>query len=138
MLSTLSKDDGIHLFAVAAKPKTGQGRNHRECTGLADEVEIVALGVEVMATFNLFTDLDVANGARGHVVDIILGPREEVSPLCAYDELTIPTNLHKSSYKHQSGGCALRPGSLGQLSLSLLLLWTRWLACVNASNHGPH
>ena len=82
MLSTLSKDDGIRLFAVAAKPKTGWGRNHCECTGLADEVEIVALGVEVMATFNLFTVLDLANGARG-VVDIVLGPREEVSPsLC--------------------------------------------------------
>ena len=71
-------------------------------------------------------------------MDIILGPREEVSPLCAYDELMIPTDLHKSSYKHQSGGCALRPGSLGQLLLLLLLLLMWWLACMNASNHGPH
>ena len=69
-------------------------------------------------------------------MDIILGPQEEVSPLCAYNKLAIPTNLHKSSYKHQSSGWALWPGSLGQLSL--LLLWMRWLVCMNASNHGPH
>jgi len=65
-------------FAVAAKPKTGRGRNRRERAGLADEVDI-AIGMEVMVTFNVSTDLDVANGARGHIVDIVLDAREEMS-----------------------------------------------------------
>ena len=30
-----------------------------------------------MVTFNMSTDLDMANGAQGHIVDIILDPREE-------------------------------------------------------------
>jgi len=67
-------------FAVAAKPKTGRGRNHHEWAGLADEVEI-AIGMEVMVTFNVATDLDVANGTRGHIVDIVLDTREEVSAI---------------------------------------------------------
>ena len=56
-------------FAVAAKPKTGWGKNQREHAGLADEVDIV-IGMEVMVRFNISTDLDVANGAHGHIVDI--------------------------------------------------------------------
>jgi len=67
-------------FAVAAKPKTGRGRNHHERAGLADEVDIV-IGMEVMVTFNISTDLDVANGAHGHIEDIILDAREEMSTL---------------------------------------------------------
>ena len=65
-------------FAVAAKPKTGQGRNQREHGGLADEVEI-AIGMEVMVTFNVSTDLDVANGAHRVIVDIVLDGREEIN-----------------------------------------------------------
>jgi len=65
-------------FAVAAKPKTGRGKNHHDRAGLADEVE-VAVGMEVMVTFNVSTDLDVANGAWGHVVEILLNPREQIS-----------------------------------------------------------
>lgn len=65
---------------MAAKPKTGRGRNHHERAGLADKVEI-AIGMEVMVTFNIATDLDVANGARGHIVDIVLDTREEVSAI---------------------------------------------------------
>jgi len=51
-------------FAVAAKAKTGRGKNRHDRAGLADEVE-VAVGMEVMVTFNESTDLDIANGARG-------------------------------------------------------------------------
>jgi len=65
-------------FAVATKAKTGRGRNRREHGGLADEVDI-AVGMEVMVTFNVSTDLDVANGARGHVVEIVVDAREEMS-----------------------------------------------------------
>lgn len=35
--------------------------------------------MEVMVTFNVSTDLDVANGVRGEIVDIILDTREEIS-----------------------------------------------------------
>jgi len=35
--------------------------------------------MEVMVTFNVSTDLDVANGARGHIVDIVLDAREHIS-----------------------------------------------------------
>ena len=34
----------------------------------------IVLGMEVMVTFNVSTDLDVANVARGHEVDIALDP----------------------------------------------------------------
>jgi len=65
-------------FAVAAKPKTGRGKNWQEHAGLADEVDI-AIGMEVMVTFNVSMDLDVANGARGHIVDIMLDAQEHIS-----------------------------------------------------------
>ncbi|KIM69312.1 hypothetical protein SCLCIDRAFT_1177308 [Scleroderma citrinum Foug A] len=32
--------------------------------------------MEVMVTFNVSTDLNMANGAQGHLVDIVLDPRE--------------------------------------------------------------
>ena len=65
-------------FAVVAKARTGRGRNQREHGGLADEVDIT-IGMEVMVTFNVSTDLDVANGTRGQVVDIVVDAREEIS-----------------------------------------------------------
>ena len=65
-------------FAVVAKARTGQGRNQREHGGLADEVDIT-IGMEVMVTFNVSTNLDVANGTRGQVVDIVVDAREEIS-----------------------------------------------------------
>lgn len=76
-------------FAIAAKPKIGQGKNWHERAGLADEVEI-AIGMEVMVTFNVSTDLDVANGAQGHIVDIVLDAREEMS--------TVPTRTRELQY----------------------------------------
>ena len=59
-------------FAIAAKLKGGRGCNRPERAGLPNEVEI-AIGMEVMVTFNV-----LANGARGHLVDIVLDPRETV------------------------------------------------------------
>ena len=50
-------------FALATKTWT-----------ILDEVEL-ALGMEVMVTFNVSTDLDMANGAWGHIVDIVLDVR---------------------------------------------------------------
>lgn len=42
---------------------------------LADDVEL-AVGMKVMVTFNIQTELDIANGARGTIVDIVLHPDE--------------------------------------------------------------
>ena len=36
----------------------------------------LAIGIKVMVTENIKTDLDVANGVRGEIVDIILHPDE--------------------------------------------------------------
>ena len=62
--------------ALATKPKRGSRNKRHEHGGLPDEVEL-ALGMEVMVTFNVSTNLDMANGARGHIVDIVLDEREQ-------------------------------------------------------------
>jgi hypothetical protein len=36
----------------------------------------LAIGMKVLVTSNIETDLDLANGARGDIVDIILDPEE--------------------------------------------------------------
>jgi len=46
--------------------------------------------MEVMVMFNVSTDLDVANGAHGHIVDIVLDLREELS--------NIPSNTIELQY----------------------------------------
>lgn len=66
-------------FSVATKPRSQRGRCD-ERAGLAKEI-LVAIGMEVMVTFNIDTDLDIANGSRGHITDIILDEREtQTSP----------------------------------------------------------
>jgi len=62
-------------FCVATKHNGNRGHNQQQRAGLPDEVEL-AIGMEVMVTFNVSTDLDMANGAQGHIVDIVLDPRE--------------------------------------------------------------
>ncbi|KAI0253860.1 hypothetical protein BJV78DRAFT_1115264, partial [Lactifluus subvellereus] len=42
---------------------------------LPSETEI-AKGMKVLVTSNIATDLDITNGARGEIVDIILSPDE--------------------------------------------------------------
>lgn len=47
--------------------------------------------MEVMVTFNVSTDLDVANGACGHIIDIILDSHEEMSAVSSCtNELQCP------------------------------------------------
>ena len=46
---------------------------------LPDEI-ILAKGMKVMVTVNIHTDLDIANGTRGRIVDIILDPGEDAIP----------------------------------------------------------
>ncbi|KAI0076306.1 hypothetical protein K474DRAFT_1645141 [Panus rudis PR-1116 ss-1] len=62
---------------IAASKKSRKGRRGggNERAGLPDEVRI-AKGMKVMVTLNVETDLDIANGTRGEIVDIILDPEE--------------------------------------------------------------
>lgn len=61
---------GDYLFA------RGKGnRGGRTGADLVYRIEI-ALGMKVMVTNNIETDLDIANGVRGEIVDIILHPDE--------------------------------------------------------------
>ena len=53
----------------------GGRRRSRRNNDLPDAVEL-AVGMKVMVTANIETDLDVTNGARGEIVDIILHPDE--------------------------------------------------------------
>jgi hypothetical protein len=59
-------------YGVATRRKTEKRRKQKD---LPMKVEI-AKGMRVMVTDNVETDLDVTNGARGEIVDIILHPDE--------------------------------------------------------------
>ena len=63
--------------ALATKPKRHSRNKWHKQGGLSDKVEL-AQGMEVMVTFNISTNLDMANRARGHIVGIVLDEREKV------------------------------------------------------------
>ena len=73
------------MIAYARRPnqihdlEVPEGRNswRYEKAGLANEIEF-AIGMPVMVTINLRTELDVANGMRGEIVGIIMDEREEI------------------------------------------------------------
>ena len=52
--------------ALATKPKKGSKNKHTN-RWITDEV---ALGTEVIIMFNVSTELDLANGARGYIADM--------------------------------------------------------------------
>jgi ATP-dependent exoDNAse (exonuclease V) alpha subunit len=54
-------------------------KRRRKSNDLPSTVE-VAIGMKVMVTANIETDLDLTNGARGEIVDIILHPDEPPIP----------------------------------------------------------
>ena len=58
-------------YALASPPKRGRRRDK----GLPELIHL-AVGMKVMVTNNLQTDLDITNGARGVITDIILNPDE--------------------------------------------------------------
>jgi hypothetical protein len=60
-------------WSVATKRKRRTDGNNRHA--LPDKVEL-AVGMEVMVTVNIETELDIANGSRGVVEKIILDPQE--------------------------------------------------------------
>ena len=47
----------------------------KRCHDLPDMIELL-VGMKVMVTQNVETDLDITNGARGKIVDIVLHPDE--------------------------------------------------------------
>ena len=59
-------------YALASPPKKGRRRRDK---GLPELIHL-AIGMKVMVTNNLQTDLDITNGARGVITDIILNPDE--------------------------------------------------------------
>jgi hypothetical protein len=59
-------------YALAQR-STGDGRRKRK--DLPETIEL-AIGMKVMVTSNIATDLDITNGARGVITDIILNPEE--------------------------------------------------------------
>jgi len=60
----------MERFALASQKKK---RGH---TMLPRSLSL-AIGMQVLVTFNIQTDLDLANGARGSIVGIVLHPEEE-------------------------------------------------------------
>ncbi len=58
--------------AVVGRSKTNR-RNKKDLPELLE----ICVGMKVMVTTNIQTDLDLANGARGEIVDIVLHPDED-------------------------------------------------------------
>ena len=67
--------DNMERF-ILLSPKT-DGTRQRRRRELPNRIHL-ARGLKVMVTTNIETDLDVTNGARGEIVDIILHPDEDV------------------------------------------------------------
>lgn len=59
-------------YALAMRKSTKGKKKRKE---LPESVEI-AVGAKVLVTQNIETDLDIANGTRGEIVDIVLDERE--------------------------------------------------------------
>jgi ATP-dependent exoDNAse (exonuclease V) alpha subunit len=64
----------LQSAALDAKLRDGKQRN-----SLPDHLEI-AIGMQVMVTTNIDTDLDLTNGARGEIMDIVLHRNEPPLP----------------------------------------------------------
>ena len=57
---------------------------------MSNRIEL-AIGMKVMVTFNVETDLDIANGARGEIIKIVRDERETAfSPMAPIVELIYP------------------------------------------------
>jgi hypothetical protein len=66
----------LHESYMLESRHNGTSRTQkRRSKDLAREVKL-AIGMKVMVTDNIETDLDITNGARGEIVDIILHPDE--------------------------------------------------------------
>ena len=61
-----------YAVAVRGQDKSRRGKAKQNVPTVIE----IAKGMQVMVTTNVETDLDIANGARGEIVDIILHPNE--------------------------------------------------------------
>ena len=62
---------------AAAIGRSARGEQKHWNQDLPDVIEIT-IGMKVMVTENVETDLDITNGARGTIIDIMLSPDEPV------------------------------------------------------------
>ncbi|KAG8945718.1 hypothetical protein FRC04_000577 [Tulasnella sp. 424] len=91
-------------YEIVTKHSRGW-KGRREKKGLPEEVEL-DIGMEAMVTYNVETDLDVANGARGTIVDIVLREDEpSIEPGAAEVRLRhVPTYLLVKMKKTRAEG----------------------------------
>jgi hypothetical protein len=61
---------------LAVRSQSRPQKSRREKAGLSNMVELF-IGMKMMITYNVMTDMDLANGARGEIVDIVLDERED-------------------------------------------------------------
>ncbi|KAJ7649917.1 hypothetical protein FB45DRAFT_1075708, partial [Roridomyces roridus] len=64
-----------HSLALHLSKKTRKKKKNSMQKDLPEEIEL-SIGMKVMVTNNIETDLDLTNGARGEIVDIVLDPEE--------------------------------------------------------------
>jgi hypothetical protein len=81
------------LDSIGERPLTSQQRlkvtpslMSNKMKVLPDEVEL-AVGMKILVTYNVETDVDITNGARGTIVRIVLDPRESILPKQAIHHL---------------------------------------------------
>lgn len=89
-------------YATALKDQKANPQSDRnERSPLAACVEI-AVGMEVMITFNVQTDLDIANGARGRITAVVLHeeeppiPRGAVEVRLKYQPAYVLVQMHRT------------------------------------------
>jgi hypothetical protein len=76
----------VERYAVAMRGQDKNGKRKAN-RGLPTSIQI-AKGMQIMVTTNIETDLDIANGARGEIVDIVLHPDEPPLPNTPIVKLT--------------------------------------------------
>jgi len=72
-------DDSIQGRALTMTEQLIVANQSRQRTQLQRTLKL-AIGMRVLVTLNIKTELDLANGAKGTIVGIILHPDEEVTP----------------------------------------------------------
>ena len=72
---TLPERYGVTTHKAVINMESGLKKRRRQKNDLPDTIQIT-IGMKVMVTKNVETDLDITNGARGEIVDIILDPDE--------------------------------------------------------------
>jgi hypothetical protein len=79
-----------------------RGENSRKGGDLANELEL-GIGMKVMVTENMETDLDVANGSQGVIVNIILDADEPPIPNDPVVRTENATRLHRVEARPDTG-----------------------------------